>query len=209
MQIRPDYEQYASMMRQHLATGTDLETDARFVDMLVARHAEILDVGCGHGSAVNALRRSGHLAFGIDPTPVVLKIATDRFPPAWFRDLGAEQVSPETLREAGLPAAYDLVLMAGNLPAFLADAARAAVLAQIVAVLKPGGFLVVGTTVHAPGGPQDLDGAAAAAGLLLKQRFADWHLTRYRDDSRWSVSVFQASGAAAAAPGPDGIFILS
>ena len=209
MQVRPDYEQYASMMRQYLATGTDLETDARFVDMLVARHAEILDVGCGHGSAVNALRRGGHLAFGIDPTPVVLTIATDGFNPAWFRDLGAEQLSPQTLRQAGLPAAYDLVLMAGNIPAFLADAALAVVLAQIVAVLKPGGFLVVGTTVHAQGGPHHLDGAAAAAGLVLKQRFADWHLEHYREDSRWSVSVFQAPGEPAPAPGPDGIFILS
>ncbi len=209
MQIRPEYGQYASMMRQHVATGTDLEVDARFVDMLVARHAAILDVGCGHGSAVNALRRSGHLAFGIDPTPVILKIATDRFNPAWFRDLGAEQISPPTLREVGLPSAYDLVLMAGNIPAFLSDAALAMALAQVVAVLKPGVFLVVGTTVRAQGGPQDLDGAAAAAGLLRRQRFADWHLGRYGEDPRWSVSVFQSPGEPPAAPGPDGIFILS
>ena len=34
-------------MRQHIIDGTDLEVDARFVDMLAPRGSMILDIGCG------------------------------------------------------------------------------------------------------------------------------------------------------------------
>nr|WP_233198428.1 methionine biosynthesis protein MetW [Cryobacterium sp. Y50] len=34
--------------------------------MLAGRASTILDIGCGHGSAVNGLRARGHAAFGIE-----------------------------------------------------------------------------------------------------------------------------------------------
>lgn len=43
---------YAAKMRQHIADRTDLEVDARFIDMLARGGSTILDIGCGHGSAV-------------------------------------------------------------------------------------------------------------------------------------------------------------
>ena len=48
-------------MRRLIAEGADLEAEARFVDMLVGRRSSVLDIGCGHGSAVSGLRAPGAL----------------------------------------------------------------------------------------------------------------------------------------------------
>ena len=199
---------YAAKMRQHIADRTDLEVDARFVDMLARRGSTILDIGCGHGSAVNGLRARGHDAFGIDPTPEVLDVALDNFDSNWFRELGVEGLSRQRLAEIGIPDSYDVVLMAGNVPAFLPDNSLRWAFTQIRALLRPGGLLVVGTSTHVRGGPVDLDVAASATNLALMQRFSDWHLGHYSIDSAWSVSVFVAPGESSKFDIPDGIFIL-
>ncbi|WP_346960946.1 methyltransferase domain-containing protein [uncultured Arthrobacter sp.] len=204
----PDYAAYAAKMRHLAVSGGDLEVDARFVDMLSSRQARILDVGCGIGSAVGALRHRGHLAYGVDPTDAVLAVAGDLFDPSWFQRLGAGDISAAALREVGLPAAYDLVLMSGNVPAFLTDAALATTFQQIASVLNPGGGLVVGTSTKARGGPKQQDLAAAGTGLALMHRYSDWHLGPFCEDSPWSVSVFANAGSRQAAEGPDGIFVL-
>ncbi|WP_241977254.1 methyltransferase domain-containing protein [Cryobacterium sp. Sr8] len=87
MKSDPQLVAYAAKMRQHIIDGTDLEVDARFVDMLARRGSTELDIGCGHGSAVSGLRARGHAAFGIDPTPEVLDVALDNFDSEWFREL--------------------------------------------------------------------------------------------------------------------------
>ena len=199
---------YAAKMRQHIADGTDLEVDARFVDMLARRGSTVLDIGCGHGSAVNGLRARGHAAFGIDPTPEVLDVALDTFDSEWFRELGVEGLSPRRLLELGIPNSYDVVFMAGNVPAFLPNESLRHTFIQVGALLRPGGLFVVGTSSRVRGGPVDQDVAASFAGLALTQRFSDWHLGLYSSDSPWSVSVFVAPGEPTRSDTPDGIFIL-
>lgn len=197
-------------MRTHIANGTDLQVDARFADMLLPRHAQVLDVGCGTGSAVNALRQNGHAAFGIDPTGIVLQIASETFDPQWFRHLGAEQVSHSVLAASGLPTVYDLMLMTGNVPAFLAkENLLVETFQRVASCLTPGGVLLTGTSSHADGGPRDQDEAARDAGLTPRQRFADWHATPHHPRSPWSVSVYDHSGARPEPRGPDGMFILT
>ncbi|WP_241987621.1 bifunctional 2-polyprenyl-6-hydroxyphenol methylase/3-demethylubiquinol 3-O-methyltransferase UbiG [Cryobacterium sp. TMT1-66-1] len=199
---------YAAKMRQHIIDGTDLEVDARFVDMLARRGSTILDIGCGHGSAVNGLRARGHAAFGIDPTREVLGVAFDNFDSDWFRELGVEGLSPERLARVGIPDTYDVVLMAGNVAAFLSGDALRHAFAQVSAVLKPGGIFVVGTSSHSRGGPHDQDDARGGTGLRLMHRFSDWHLGQYSPDSAWSVSVYTAPGESTRSEIPDGIFVL-
>ncbi|WP_233206083.1 bifunctional 2-polyprenyl-6-hydroxyphenol methylase/3-demethylubiquinol 3-O-methyltransferase UbiG [Cryobacterium sp. N19] len=200
---------YAAKMRQHIIDGTDLEVDARFVDMLARRGSTILDIGCGHGSAVNGLRARGHAAFGIDPTPEVLGVALDNFDSDWLRELDVEELSPERLAGLGIPDTYDVVLMAGNVPAFLSGDALRQAFAQVSALLKPGGIFVVGTSSHSlGGGPHDQDEAVGTSGLGLMHRFSDWHLGHYSSDSAWSVSLYTAPGESTRSETPDGIFIL-
>lgn len=204
----PQFVTYAAKMRQHSIDGTDLQVDARFVDMLARRGSTVLDIGCGHGAAVSGLRARGHAAFGIDPTPEVLNVALDNFGSDWFRELGVDGLSLQRLAELGIPDSYDVILMAGNVPAFLPDGSLRHAFTRIRALLKAGGLFVIGTSSHARGGPVDQDRAANATGFALTQRFSDWHLGHYSSDSAWSVSVFVAPGQSTGREIPDGIFIL-
>lgn len=204
----PDYAAYAAKMRGLAVSGCDLEVDARFVDMLCPRRSHILDLGCGIGSAVGALRDRGHLAYGVDPSAAVLAVARERFDPAWFRSIGAGDVSAAGLAGHGLPAAYDVVLLSGNVPAFLTDDELAGIFERLPSILKPGGCLVVGTSTAARGGPAQQDLAASGSELTLAHRFSDWHLGSFSEDLPWSVSVYANAGKRRADGGPDGVFVL-
>ena len=204
----PDYAAYAAKMRRLAASGSDLEVDARFADMMSPRRARILDLGCGIGSAVGSLRRRGHLAYGIDPTESILDVARELFDATWFRVMSAESVSAATLSEQGLPASYDMVLMSGNVPAFLADGRLRETFRRLPSLLNPGGGFVVGTTTNYRGGPIDQDLAAAGSGLTLTHRYADWHLGIFSEESPWSVSVYSNAGSRVRDNGPDGMFVL-
>jgi SAM-dependent methyltransferase len=195
-------------MRHLAASGYDLEVDARFVDMLSPRKARILDLGCGIGSAVGALRNRGHIAYGVDPTGSILDVACELFDPAWFRSMTAQGVSAAALREQNLPVVYDLVLMSGNVPAFLTPESLFQTFKQVASLLNPGGFLIVGTSTHSRGGPAGQELAATGAGLTLNHRYSDWHLGLFSEESPWSVSVYSNDGSRRAAGGPDGIFVL-
>ena len=208
MRADHSYEPYVQKMRGLMAAGKDLATEARFVDMISHRHSKVLDIGCGHGSAVAALRRCGHEAYGIDPTDVVLDIALDLSNPDWFRRLGASELQPRTLFDAGLPDRYDVFLLAGNVAAFLTAAELKFVFVSAATLLSPGGHLVIGTTVETRGGPSDQDAAAFGSSLMLQNRFADWHLAPFLTRSQWSVSVYLAVGARADPTSSDGIFVL-
>jgi len=204
-----DYDAYAAKMRGLVESGRDMEADARFVDTLVPRGAIILDVGCGIGSAVAALRERGHEAFGIDPTPAVLEVATECHDPGWFRSAAAADLSRRELGLEDLPTSYDAILLSGNVPAFLTDTDLMGVFDLAAKVLVPAGQLVIGTTTHARGGPAIQDELAVGTCLGLSHRFSDWHLGAFCDSSPWSVSVFTKAGTPRKTSGPDGMFILN
>lgn len=203
-----DYASYAAKMRRHVLTGTDLEVDVRFVDMMTRRGARILDIGCGIGSAVNGLRTRGHLAFGVDPTPDVLDVAEAIYDSSWFRKMAATEISPATLALSGLPDSYDTVLVSGNVPSFLSQDELEETFILVSGLLEPGGTFIVGTTTAIQGGPVDQDRAVTATDLALTHRYSDWHLGRFRQESPWSVSVFTASGSMDITDVPDGKFVL-
>lgn len=208
MNSGPDYDVYAGKMRGLVAAGTDMEVEVRFVDMIAGRSARILDVGCGIGNAVNGLRSRGHLAFGIDPTPAVLAVAEDLYDRAWFRRISAVDLTPDQLADSGLPTMYDVILMSGNVSAFLTSDELAETMMKISSLLAPGGALIIGTTTSVRGGPADQERASARTDLTLSQQFSDWHFGPFLDSSPWSVSVYLKSGTRPASGSPDGIFVL-
>lgn len=203
-----DYKGYAAKMRRHVFSGTDLEVDVRFIDMISKRHARVLDIGCGIGNAVNGLRSRGHTAYGIDPTPEVLNVAEELYDPAWFRRMAAHDIAPGTLTHNNLPLSYDVVLMSGNVPSFLSSDELSETFSRVAKLLVAGGLFVLGTTTAIRGGPEDQDNAASALGLILTHRFSDWHLSAFHPESPWSVSIFAANGTRKMDQVPDGIFVL-
>ena len=204
----PNYDSYAAKMRAQTMDGIDLDVVARFADMLCPRNSRILDIGCGIGNTVNALRRCGHDAYGVDPTPQVLDVAKALFDGSWFRQLSADQLSLGTLNEHSLPEQYDAILMTGNVPAFISRGELRSVFDFADRVIRSNGVLIVGTTSNAHGGPTDQTDILKGTSLKLVHRFADWHLGPYGSDSLWSVSVYARTAQRSGFGMPDGIFVL-
>jgi len=53
---------YVDRFAREFADGTDLEGEARFVDVIAPRRARVLDAGCGTGRIAAALHRMGQTA---------------------------------------------------------------------------------------------------------------------------------------------------
>lgn len=208
MSVQVDFGRYAANMRQLVLAGVDMETEARFIDMLCNRNARILDIGCGIGTTVSALRRKGHLAVGVDPIDAVLHVARELYEPGWYAKISATELHAAALKDAGFPLRFEAILMSGNVPFFLTDEELAKLLERITSMLVPGGQLVIGTTSKVRGGAKDQDTAVKSSGLKLLHRYANWHLEPFTDQALWSVSVYRAGARALAYDAPDGQFIL-
>lgn len=184
-----DSRSYLAHFARLASEGADLEGEARFVDAMAPRGATILDAGCGAGRLTAALTRMGHRALGVDRDPLLVAAAQDEHPdtPYAVRDLLG--VTPGWLVAEGHPAAYDLVVLAGNVLVFLAPGTEHTVLERLRDVLHPGGRLVAGFATDRDYTVADLDRDAAAAGLRVDARFATWHLDPWTDESGWAVTI--------------------
>lgn len=97
------------------------------------RAIDLLDVGCGPGSLVPALREIGSVNIvGIDLSPEMIEIARERYPTARFEVGDVEALAfPD--------ASFDAVLCSGMLHHL---AALDGAMAQIARVLRPGGIML-------------------------------------------------------------------
>jgi SAM-dependent methyltransferase len=148
--------------------------------------ATVLDAGCGTGRIAVELARRGIAVVGVDADPDMIAAAAARAPELDWRlaDLAGLE----------LPEHFDLVLLAGNVVPYVAEADRAAAVAGCARHLGAHGRLVAGFALRA-GWPSlsDYDGWCTAAGLTLVERFATWGRDPY-DGGRYVVSVHRAGG---------------
>ena len=101
------------------------------------RSVRILDVGCGTGFLLNAVRRAGYAsAEGIDADPGQVSIGSDRGIP--ISHVPAEEV-PQFLR--GRREAFDAILLVDVLE-HVPKAAQIPLLESILVALAPGGRLI-------------------------------------------------------------------
>jgi len=182
---------YVNRFAREYAQGADLEGEARFVDVLAPRRAKVLDAGCGTGRITAALHRMGHLAIGADRDAGLVAIAADRYPGPVYLDADLLALTPEILSAAGSPAAFDVIVLAGNVMVYLAPGTERQVIEVLTGLLVPGGRLVMGFATDRDYRVADLDRDAAAAGLAFEHRFATWHLEPWFDQADWVVTVFR------------------
>ena len=173
---------YVARMRELAAEGSDLDGEARFVDVLLPRRARVLDGGCGTGRVGAGLHARGHSVVGIDADPLLVEAArADHQGPTWLvGDLARLDPAAGT---------YDAVVAAGNVMVYLAPGSETAVVSSLAHVLAAGGVLVTGFATSGDYGPDALDADAAAAGLTLEHRFATWDMRPWHPTAGWVVSV--------------------
>jgi SAM-dependent methyltransferase len=182
---------YADRIDRLAARSGNAHGEADLVEHLVGPGSRVLDAGCGTGRVAIELARRGHDCVGVDVSASMLAVARERAPEVeWHcQDLAA----------LDLGRAFDLVLAAGNVIPLLADGTEPLVVLKLAAHLAPGGLLVAGFGLdpeHLPlsEAPVDLphyDRWCAAAGLVLKGRWATWERDPW-DDQGYAVSAHLA-----------------
>ena len=104
----------------------------------------MLDVGSGMGRVSEALRRRGHRVVAAEPDPELVEQSRRTYPDVAVVPSTALGLDAALLGEHGHPAAYDLVVMVGNVMVFLAEGTERATLARLRDLLAPGGRILVG-----------------------------------------------------------------
>lgn len=179
-------ERYVERFRTMDAEGKDLAGEARMIDAMASRGARILDAGCGPGRVGAFLHDAGHTVVGVDVDPILIAAAEADHPgPTWIvADLAA----------LDLPARdFEVIVLAGNVMAFLAPSTRRLVLDRLRTHLADDGRLVIGF-----GAGRDYEFAefftdVSAAGLRADTLFSTWDLRPFDDDSEFVVAVLTPS----------------
>ncbi len=182
---------YAARFAREYAEGADLEGEARFVDVIAGRGSRVLDAGCGTGRTAAALHRMGHTALGVDRDARLVAIARDRYPGPLFLTSDLLALTPAVLHAAGAPAAFDVIVLAGNVMVYLAPGTERDVLRALSGLVVPNGAIVTGFHTDREYTVPALDADAAAVGLVADHRFATWHLAPWTPDADWAVTVLR------------------
>ncbi len=165
--------------------------DARLAARLsgIAAGDAVADIGCGPGTAARHAARLGASVTGIDPAPVMLRLArllTRRTPRAVRYAQGSAEALP--LPDSSVSAAWSVACVHhwADLDAGLDEARR---------VLKPGGRLVAIERLTQPGATGlashgwTADQASAFAGSCLAHGFTGITTNQHSGGRRTTVSV--------------------
>jgi len=183
---------YGEHFARLVSDGDDVDGEARLADALVRRGARILDVGSGMGRVAEALRRRGHDVVATDPDPALRAQSLATYPDLAVLPHAALDLDP------GSQDGFDLVVVAGNVMIYVGEGTERAVLDRLRELLAPGGRLLVGFHLSAvmtgsrtyP--PAEFVMDAAAAGLVVDQRFGSYELHPPADD--YAVWILSAVG---------------
>ncbi|MGZ8745126.1 MAG: class I SAM-dependent methyltransferase [Nocardioides sp.] len=175
-----------------VAGGEDVDGEARLADALLPRGGRVLDVGSGMGRVAEALRRRGHEVVATEPDPALQALSRSTYPDQEVLPHAALALDPA---EHGR---FDLGVAVGNVMIFLGEGTERAVLTRLRELLAPGGRLLAGFHLRAvmPGSrtypAAEFVADAAAAGLVIDQRFGTYELHPPADD--YAVWILSGAG---------------
>ena len=173
---------YAEVFERLIDQGQDVDGEARLADVLVPRHAQILDAGSGMGRVAAALAARGHDVTAVEKDPDLAQRSRARFPEVPVVESDILGLSPAMLESSGRPAAYDLLVAVGNVMVFLAEETEVRALRALASLLSPGGRVLVG--FHPVEGPahsrdypvEEFAAHVEEAGLRVEQLFGGYDL---------------------------------
>lgn len=173
---------YAERFARMIDEGSDVVGEARLADVLVSRGATILDAGAGMGRIGGFLQQQGHTVVAVEKDPALVADAAARYPGLPMLETDLLALTPELLRDAGRPDAFDLVVLVGNVIVLLAPETEQRLLATLRELLAPEGRILVGFHPHGGHGsardyPYDEFAAdVSASGLAVQHRFGTYEL---------------------------------
>jgi len=181
---------YDAQWKRLEAAGQSVHGEADLVDSLLHEHGggRVLDAGCGTGRVAIELATRGYDVVGVDLDDAMLDAARAKAPElSWVRaDLAS--LAPADLPH-GSPAAFDGVVMAGNVMIFVLPGTEGSVLARVHDLLVPDGIVVAGFQLQTGRiGLDDYDRFATEAGLELVSRWATWERAPFAGGD-YAVSV--------------------
>ncbi len=183
-----EHHGYLDRFSRLIDEGADIDGEARLADVLVPRGATILDAGAGMGRVGAALAARGHQVVAVEKDPTLVEAMGRRYPDLPHVHSDILGLSPAGLADAGLPPAYDLVVLVGNVIVLAAPDTERRMLATLRDLLRPDGRILVGFHPHHGHGdarvyPFDEFAAdATAAGLAVEHRFGTYDLRPASDD---------------------------
>lgn len=171
----PRGEGYDAQWERLAAAGHSIHGEADLVDGLLQEHGgrRVLDAGCGTGRVAIELAARGYDVVGVDLDAGMLDAARAKAPELpWVRaDLAA-------LLASAMPegrAAFDAVVMAGNVMIFVQPGTEGAVLARLHDLVAPGGLVIAGFQLRpARIAIAEYDRLAREAGLEPLERWSTW-----------------------------------
>ena len=178
---------YVQRFRALAAAGEDIVGEARLIDAMAPRGARLLDAGCGPGRLGGYLHAMGHQVVGVDFDPALIAAAEQDHPgPTWLvRDLATLD-----LRGEGCDA-FDLIVCAGNVMAFLAPSTRREVLRRLRGHLAEHGRAVIGFGAGRGYDFAEFHDFARAVELTPDVLLSTWDLRPFANDSDFLVAVLR------------------
>lgn len=141
----------------------------------------VLDAGCGTGRVAIELAHRGVEVLGVDLDPAMLDIAREKAPDLrWVA---------EDLAQLEFDEVFDVVVAAGNVAIFLQPGTEPEVIRRLAECVDVGGCLIAGFQLGRTVDVGDYDAWAAAAGLLLIDRYSSWDGDSWDETSNYAVSV--------------------
>ncbi len=174
-----DLDDYDKRWDRMAADGAPVHGEAELVCQLGGHR--ILDAGCGTGRVAAELARRGRAVVGVDNDADMLARARVR----------ADDVSwvLADLATVELPAAFDVIVMAGDVLHYVRPGHESMVVSNLARHLAPGGHLVSGASLAEPVQLTHYDNWCRAAGLEPAERFASWNRAPYDRPGHYAVSI--------------------
>jgi SAM-dependent methyltransferase len=173
---------YGQKFAELVATGQDVDGEARLADTLLPRGARVLDVGSGMGRVSAALLGRGHHVVAVEPDPRLVAQSRRTYPEVDVLELDVRSLTRDELSGRGRPTEFDLAVLVGNVMVFLAEGTERAVLEHVRGFLAPTGRVLVGFHVHGgphtarPYGRVDFVGDVEASGLRVDLHAGSYEL---------------------------------
>ena len=194
---RADTDGFGERFARLIDSGADVYGEARLADVLLGRNATVLDAGAGMGRIGAELQRRGHTVVAAEKDPALVADAVARYPDLPMLETDLLALTPALLAERGLPTAFDLVVLVGNVIVLAAEETEVRMLRTLRALLAPGGRMLVGFhPVDSPASSarpypfEEFAAHATAAGLDVQHRFGTYELAPPAED--YVVAVLSA-----------------